>query len=63
MNKKTIEYYRKSNYGTTHEYVLRKGDADILQRLTGKKTIDGVTRELVRDLSGGHVTFLEVFAP
>lgn len=60
---KTIQYYRKSNYGVTHEYVKDKGDAGIIAQLTGRKTISGVERELIRDLTGGMVTFAETLAP
>jgi hypothetical protein len=62
-NLKVIKYYRRRNYGAEHEYVADRGDALILQRLTGQKTINGVIRELVRDLTGGLVGFEEVIAP
>jgi hypothetical protein len=61
--KKIIQFYRKQVYGNTLEYVLNDGDRQILQQLTGQKTINGVVRELIRDLSGGAVSFEEVIAP
>jgi len=61
--KKVIEFYSKDIYGNRLEYVLNKGDADIIRQLTGKKTISGVERELIRDLTGSLVDFKEVLAP
>lgn len=60
--KKTIKYYVREVYGNRLEYIHpdNKGDAEILQRLTGKKTIDSRTRELVRDLSNGQIEFKQV---
>ncbi len=60
---KKIKYYRKSNYGQTMEYVLDQGDAKIISRLTGQKTINSIIRELIHDLTGGLVAFEETFAP
>lgn len=57
---KTIEFYTKEVYGNRREYVKNQGDANILQALTGQKTIDGRIRELVRDLSGGSIEFRQV---
>ena len=62
MNK-TIEYYSKEVYGNRLEYVINKDDAQIIRQLTGKKTISGTERELIRDLSGGFIEFKQVFAP
>ena len=63
--KKLIKFYRKSVYGKTMEFVHPdcEGDAKIILQLTGRLTIDGVVRELIRDLTGGQVTFEEVLAP
>jgi len=60
---KTINFYSKEVYGNRLEYIENKADAEILQRLTGKKTISGVERELIRDLTGGLVSFMEVLPP
>ena len=49
MNK-TIEYYSKEVYGNRLEYVINKDDAHIIRQLTGKKTITGIERELIRDV-------------
>ena len=61
--KKVIEFYSKDVYGNRLEYVLNKSDADIIRQLTGKKTISGIERELIRDLTGSLVDFKEVLAP
>jgi hypothetical protein len=61
--KKTIQYYVKHVYGNTLEYVVNAGDAKVLAQLTGRKTITGVERQLVSDLSGGLVTFEQVLPP
>ena len=60
---KVIEFYSKDVYGNRLEYVLNKNDADIIRQLTGKKTISGVERELIRDLTGSFIQFKEVLAP
>jgi hypothetical protein len=60
---KIIPFYRKSVYGQTLEYVALPGDAQIIRQLTGAKTITGVTRELIRDLTGGMVGFQEIALP
>ena len=60
---KTIEFYSKDVYGNRLEYVANKADADIIRKLTGKKTITGIERELIRDLTGSLVDFKEVLAP
>lgn len=61
----TIKYYRTNQYGTEREFVHpdNADEADILRRLTGKTSIDSATRELVRDLSRGAVSFEETVAP
>lgn len=65
MSPKVIPYYVKHVYGNRQEYVApsHAGDAAILSRLTGRKTLDSITRELVRDLTGGQVTFEQVLPP
>ena len=60
---KTIEFYSREVYGNRLEYVVNKADADIIRKLTGKKTITGTERELIRDLTGKSVEFKEVLAP
>jgi hypothetical protein len=60
---KVIEYYSKEVYVNSLEYVVNKDDAYIISRLTGKKTISGIERELIRDLTGKSVEFKQVFAP
>jgi len=63
MNKKTIQYYTREVYGNKLSYIVNKDDAAIIQQLTGKKTIDGKTRELLRDLTAGIVSFEQVIVP
>ena len=60
---KVIRYYAKINYGVRQEYVADAADAKILSALTGRKTVDSVARELIRDLTGGRVTFTQVPVP
>jgi DNA replication initiation complex subunit (GINS family) len=60
---KTIEFYSREVYGNRLEYVVNKADAEIIRKLTGKKTITGTERELIRDLTGNSVNFKEVLAP
>lgn len=62
MNK-IIEYYIQSVYGVNRERFKNKADADIFAKLTGRKTLDIVSRELLRDLSGGSISFKQVFPP
>jgi len=62
MKKKIIKFVAREVYGKRLEYVVDKDDAQLIQRLTGQKTINGVTRELFRDLSGGNVDFQQVLA-
>jgi len=61
--KRTIEFYNREVYGTTREYVANENDANIIFKLTGKKTITSVERELIRDLSGGLVDFKQILPP
>lgn len=61
--KKTIQYFVRVSYGQPLEYVVNPGDAKILLQLTGKRTISGITRELLRDLSGGRIDFERVQDP
>lgn len=60
---KTINYYRKNNYGNELEYIVDKGDADIIRQLTGQKTVSVSIRGLIRDLTNGQIIFQEVIAP
>jgi hypothetical protein len=63
MNKKTIEYYRKSVYGRELEYIVDAGDAGIISQLISSKTVTAAQRELFRDLTGGQIQWVEVVAP
>ena len=57
---KVIKYYRKNVYGKELEYILDPGDAQIVRQLTKQNTINGVIRELLRDLTGGDIVWEEV---
>ena len=59
--KKIIQYRVREIYGQPLEYIVSEGDAKIVQQLTGKKTITGIIRELIRDLSGDAIQFERVF--
>ena len=59
--KKIIQYRVREVYGQSLEYVVKEGDAKIIQELTGKKTVTGVMRELLRDLTSGGIQFERVF--
>jgi len=59
MNK-TIEFYVREHYGNRCEYIKDEADAKIVRQLTGKKTINSTVRELLRDLSGGTLNFVQV---
>ena len=58
---KIIKFYVEKQYGVVREYIHpdNAGDAKILAQLTGQKTVNPVIRELVRDLTGGQVTFVQ----
>lgn len=62
---KIIKYYRRNVWGKDHKYIHpdNSGDASIIAQLTGKKTIDSITIELIRDLTEGRVNFVETIAP
>ena len=62
---KTIKFYRREVYGNPLEYIHPSNaeEAKIVQRLTGKKTIDQTTREMIETLSGNEISFEQVFAP
>ena len=40
-----------------------KADGEIIRQLTGQKELNGVIRELIRDLTGGQIQFVETVAP
>jgi hypothetical protein len=48
---KTINYYIKNVYGQDLEYVSDSRDAQIIQQLTGKRTINSNTRALIEQLA------------
>lgn len=60
---KTIKFYKKNVWGKNVEYVLDKGDAQIIKQLTGQITVNSVIRELFRNISGGQICWEQVIAP
>jgi len=58
-NRIIIDYYVQQHYGVTHEYVSQTppGPYKIIQQLTGRTTITPAIRELIRDLTGGMISF------
>jgi hypothetical protein len=62
-NSIVIKWYRVCQYGVVREFVDCGSQRLIVQRLTGKWTIDGTIRQAVMDLSQGAITWQEVVAP
>lgn len=58
-----ISYYVQNIYGVRREKFIDKSVEGIYARLTGRKTLDSVSRELVRDLTAGAVEFQQVLPP
>jgi hypothetical protein len=65
MPKKTIKFYARAQYGNVREFIHpdHAGDAAIIAQLTGQKTINSSVRELLRDLTGCQVDFVQVLDP
>lgn len=61
--KVTIKYYTQHVYGVRREKFADKATEAVFQQLTGRKTLDSVSRELVRDLTAGAVEFEQVLPP
>lgn len=57
---KTIKYYKKSVYGRWWNYAADPKDTEVIQKLTGKKTIDSNWMSLISQLTDNSVTFEEV---
>jgi hypothetical protein len=45
------------------EKFIDKGQESVFIQLTGRKTLDSVSRELIRDLSGSSIEFEQVLPP
>jgi hypothetical protein len=58
--KTVIKYYVQNIYGVRREKFADKAQETVFQQLTGRKTLDSISRELLRDLSGGAVDFEQV---
>lgn len=63
MNIKTIKYYVQDVYGVRREKFISKSDESIYFQLIGRRTLDSVSRELLRDLVGGNIRFEQVLPP
>ena len=61
--KTTIKYYVQNIYGVRREKFADKKQESVFIHLTGRKTLDSVSRALTRDLSGSSVECEEVLAP
>ena len=61
--KTTIKYYTQNIYGVRREKFIDKGQENVFIQLTGRKTLDSVSRELIRDLSGSSIEFEQVLPP
>lgn len=61
--KTKIKYYVQNVYGVRREKFADKGQESIFVQLTGRKTLDSVSRELIRDLSGSLIEFEQVLPP
>lgn len=58
-----IKYYVQHIYGTPREKFIDAAQEAVFKQLTGRKTLDSVSRELLRDLTGGAVQFEQVLPP
>jgi hypothetical protein len=58
--KTVIKYYVQNIYGVRREKFADRAQETVFQKLTGRKTLDSISRELLRDLSGGAVDFEQV---
>jgi hypothetical protein len=61
--KTMIRYYVQNIYGVRREKFLDKKQESVFIQLTGRKTLDSVSRELIRDLSGSSIEFEQVLPP
>jgi hypothetical protein len=61
--KTKIKYFVQNIYGVRREKFVDKGQENVFIQLTGRKTLDSVSRELIRDLSGSSVEFEQVLPP
>jgi hypothetical protein len=60
---KTIGIYRVTEWGNERLYIEDEAEAKIMRSLTGRKSIDGQTMELIRDLTAGFIRFEMVPTP
>jgi len=61
--KTTIKYYSQNIYGVRREKFVDKKQESVFFQLTGRRTLDSVSRELIRDLSGSGIEFEQVLPP
>lgn len=58
-----VKYFVENVYGVRREKFIDKGQQDIFLKLTGRRTLDSMSRELIRDFTGGSVDFEQVLPP
>lgn len=56
-----LNYYRKNVYGNENLYIADKTQANMVQTLTGKKTVTYTDLNILEQLTGGIIR--EVIAP
>ena len=61
--KTTIKYYAQNVYGVRREKFVDKKQESVFFQLTGRRTLDSVSRELIRDLSGSSIEFEQSLPP
>ena len=61
--KTTIKYYTQNIYGVRREKFIDKKQERVFFQLTGRRTLDSVSRELIRDLSGSSIEFEQSLPP
>ena len=59
----TIKYYVQNIYGVPREKFVDAAQEAVFRQLTGRKTLDSVSRELIRDLTCRAVSFEQVLPP
>jgi len=61
--KTKIKYFVQNIYGVRREKFVDKKQESVFIQLTGRKTLDSVSRELIRDLSGSSIEFEQALPP
>ncbi len=61
--KTTIKYYTQNIYGVRREKFIDNKQESVFYQLTDRRTLDSVSRELIRDLSGSSIEFEQSLPP